>query len=89
MRAIKDFLMYYWFVVLFLPLALYLYYANSFDPQLIPDLVFRKLSIALAGLGFGYLARRLVVGRVEWEGVWKYVYAIIIQLIVALSIIFG
>ncbi len=89
MKAIKDLLTYYWFVVLLLPLALYLYYANSFDPQLIPDLVFRKLSIALASLGFGYLARRLVLGKIEWQGVWQYVYAIVLQLIVALSIIFG
>ncbi len=89
MKVIKDFLTYYWFVVLFLPLALYLYYVNSFDPQLIPDLVFRKLSIALASLGFGYLARRLVVGRIEWQGVWQYVYAIVLQLIVALAFIFG
>jgi len=89
MKAIKDFLTYYWFVILFLPLALYLYYANSFDPQLIPDLVFRKLSIALASLGFGYLARRLIIGRIVWLGVWKYVYAIVLQLIVALAFIFG
>jgi hypothetical protein len=89
MKAIKDFLRYYWFVVLFLPLVLYLYYANSFDPQLIPDLVFRKLSIALASLGFGYLVRRLIIGRVEWQGVWQYVYAIVLQLIVALAFIFG
>jgi hypothetical protein len=89
MRVIKDFLTYYWFVALFLPLALYLYYANSFDPQLIPDLVFRKLSIALTSLGFGYLARRLIVGRVEWQGVWQYVYAIVLQLIVAFAFIFG
>jgi hypothetical protein len=89
MKAIKDFLMYYWFVVLFLPLALYLYYANSFDPQLIPDLVFRKLSIALASLGFGYLARRLVIGKIDWKEVWQYVYAIVLQLVVALAFIFG
>jgi hypothetical protein len=89
MKAIKDFLRYYWFVALFLPLALYLYYANSFDPQLIPDLVFRKLSIALASLGFGYLARRLVVGKIIWHGTWEYVYAIVLQLIVALAFIFG
>ncbi|MFZ8784769.1 hypothetical protein [Thermocrinis sp.] len=89
MRWIKDFLTYYWFVVLFLPLALYLYYANAFDPQLIPDIMFRKLSIALASLGFGYLARRLVVGKVEWQGVWYYVYAIFLQFIVALAFIFG
>jgi hypothetical protein len=89
MKTIKDFIRYYWFVVLFLPLALYLYYANSFDPQLIPDLVFRKLSIALASLGFGYLARRLVIGRIDWQGVWQYVYAIVLQLIVALAFIFG
>ncbi len=89
MKAIKDFLTYYWFVALFLPLALYLYYANSFDPQLIPDLIFRKLSIALASLGFGYLARRLIIGRIEWQGVWQYVYAIVLQLIVALAFIFG
>ncbi len=89
MKAIKDFLTYYWFVALFLPLALYLYYANSFDPQLIPDLIFRKLSIALASLGFGYLARRLILGRIEWQGVWQYVYAIVLQLIVALAFIFG
>jgi hypothetical protein len=74
---------------LFLPLALYLYYANSFDPQLIPDLVFRKLSIALASLGFGYLARRLVIGKIDWQGVWQYVYAIVLQLVVALAFIFG
>jgi hypothetical protein len=86
---IKDFLRYYWFVVLFLPFALYFYYANSFDPQLIPDLVFRKLSIALASLGFGYLARRLVIGKIDWQGVWQYVYAIVLQLIVALAFIFG
>jgi hypothetical protein len=89
MRWIKDFLTYYWFVVLFLPLALYLYYANAFDPQLIPDIMFRKLSIALASLGFGYLARRLVVGKVEWQGVWYYVYTIFLQFIVALAFIFG
>ncbi len=89
MKAIKDFLTYYWFVALFLPLALYLYYANSFDPQLIPDLIFRKLSIALASLGFGYLARRLVLGKIYWQGVWQYVYAIVLQLIVALAFIFG
>ncbi len=89
MKAIKDFLTYYWFVALFLPLALYLYYANAFDPQLIPDLMFRKLSIALASLGFGYLARRLILGRIEWQGVWQYVYAIVLQLIVALAFIFG
>jgi hypothetical protein len=89
MKAIKDFLTYYWFVALFLPLALYLYYANSFDPQLIPDLTFRKLSIALASLGFGYLARRLVIGKIDWQGVWQYVYAIVLQLIVALAFIFG
>jgi hypothetical protein len=89
MRVIKDFLIYYWFVVFFLPLILYLYYANSFDPQLIPDLVFRKLSVALASLGFGYLARRLIVGRIDWQGVWQYVYAIVLQLIVALAFIFG
>jgi hypothetical protein len=89
MKVIKDFFRYYWFVVMFLPLALYLYYANSFDPQLIPDLVFRKLSIALASLGFGYLARRLIIGRIEWQGVWQYVYAIVLQFIVALSFIFG
>lgn len=86
---IKDIVKYYWFVVLFLPLALYLYYANSFDPQLIPDLMFRKLSIALASLGFGYLARRIVIGKIYWQGVWEYVYAIVLQLIVALSFIFG
>lgn len=86
---IKDFLTYYWFVVLFLPLALYLYYANSFDPQLIPDLIFRKLSIALASLGFGYLARRIVIGKIDWQGVWQYVYAIVLQLICALAFIFG
>ncbi len=89
MKAIKDFLTYYWFVALFLPLALYLYYANAFDPQLIPDLMFRKLSIALASLGFGYLARRLVLGKIYWQGVWQYVYAIVLQLIVALAFIFG
>ncbi len=89
MKAIKDFLTYYWFVALFLPLALYLYYANSFDPQLIPDLIFRKLSIALASLGFGYLARRLVLGKIYWQGVWEYVYAIVLQFIVALAFIFG
>jgi hypothetical protein len=89
MKVIKDFLRYYWFVVLFLPFALYLYYANSFDPQLIPDLVFRKLSIALASLGFGYLARYLVIGKIYWQGVWQYVYAIVLQLIVALAFIFG
>jgi len=89
MKAIKDFLTYYWFVALFLPFVLYLYYANAFDPQLIPDIMFRKLSIALAGVGFGYLVRRLVVGRVEWQGVWQYVYAIFIQFIVALAFIFG
>ncbi len=89
MKAIKDFLTYYWFVALFLPLALYLYYANAFDPQLIPDLIFRKLSIALASLGFGYLARRLVLGKIYWQGVWQYVYAIVLQLIVALAFIFG
>ncbi len=89
MKAIKDFLTYYWFVALFLPLALYLYYANSFDPQLIPDLIFRKLSIALASLGFGYLARRLVLGKIYWQGVWQYVYAIVLQLVVALAFIFG
>jgi hypothetical protein len=89
MRAIKDFFRYYWFVILFLPLVLYFYYANSFDPQLIPDLVFRKLSVALASLGFGYLARRLIVGRIDWQGVWQYVYAIVLQLIVALAFIFG
>ena len=89
MKAIKDFLTYYLFVVLFLPLALYLYYANAFDPQLIPDLVFRKLSIALASLGFGYLARRLVIGKIDWQGVWQYVYAIVLQLIVGLAFIFG
>lgn len=86
---IKDFLKYYWFVVLFLPFALYLYYANSFDPQLIPDLVFRKFSIALASLGFGYLARRMIIGKIDWQGVWQYVYAIVLQLIVALAFIFG
>jgi len=89
MKTIKDFLRYYWFVALFLPLALYLYYANSFDPQLIPDLVFRKLSIALASLGLGYLARRLVIGKIDWQGVWQYVYAMVLQLIVALAFIFG
>ncbi|QGA72448.1 hypothetical protein [uncultured virus] len=89
MKAIKDFVRYYWFVLLFLPLVLYLYYANSFDPQLIPDLVFRKLSIALASLGFGYLARRLIIGKIDWQGVWQYVYAIVLQLIVALAFIFG
>jgi hypothetical protein len=89
MKVIKDLLTYYWFVVLFLPLALYLYYANAFDPQLIPDLVFRKLSIALASLGFGYLARRLVIGKIDWQGVWQYVYAIVLQLVVALAFIFG
>ncbi len=89
MKAIKDFLTYYWFVALFLPLALYLYYANAFDPQLIPDLIFRKLSIALASLGFGYLARRLVLGKIYWQGVWQYVYAIVLQLIVAFAFIFG
>jgi len=89
MKAIKDFLTYYWFVALFLPLVIYLYYANSFDPQLIPDIMFRKLSVALASLGFGYLARRLIIGRVEWQGVWYYAYAIVLQLIVALAFIFG
>ncbi len=89
MKAIKEFLTYYWFVALFLPFVLYLYYANSFDPQLMPDLIFRKLSIALASLGFGYLARRLIIGRIEWLGVWQYVYAIVLQFIVALAFIFG
>jgi hypothetical protein len=85
----KDFLVHYWFVALFLPLALYLYYAHAYDPQLIPDLVFRKLSIALASLGLGFLARRLAIGKIEWQGVWQYVYAIVLQLIVALAFIFG
>lgn len=89
MNLIKDIVKYYWFVVLFLPLALYFYYANAFDPQLIPDLVFRKFSIALASLGFGYFARRIAIGKIYWQGAWEYVYAIVLQLIVALAFIFG
>ncbi|DAD54695.1 TPA: putative holin [Thermocrinis Great Boiling Spring virus] len=89
MRLIEALIKHYWFSLLLLPVLAPLYYLNSFDPTLAKELLLRKTTIALYSLLLAYIIRRLIIGYVSWQGEYRYVYAIVIHIIVALAIIFG
>ena len=89
MKLIEALIKHYWLPLLLLPLLIPIYYLNSFDPQLVKDLLLRKTTIALYSLLLAYIIRRMVLGFIDWSGIWKFIYAMLIHLIVALAIIFG
>ena len=89
MKLIEALIKHYWFPLLLLPLLIPLYYLNSFDPTLAKELLLRKTTIALYSLLLSYIIRRLILGYIDWQGAYKYVYAIVIHIIIALAIIFG
>ena len=89
MKLIEVLIKHYWFPLFLLPFLIPLYYVNSFDQTLVKELFLRKTTIALYSLLLAYIIRRLILGYIDWQGAYKYVYAIVIHIIIALAIIFG
>ena len=89
MSLIKNLIKHYWVILTFLPVALYMYYFNAFDESIAKDLLLRKTAISLYAILLAYFIRRTIIGYIEWQGVWKNVYAIVIHIVVGLAVIFG
>jgi hypothetical protein len=49
----------------------------------------RKLFLASMALFVAYTFRYIKVGVVEWEGIWRYIYALALLIVVALIFAFG
>ena len=79
----------YWLVAVGAVLGLYVYYLFAYDVELMKDLMVRKATIAFWAVGLGYCIRKLAVGKIVWEGNWRVVYALVMQAIVGLAVIFG
>jgi len=88
---IKQLAKYYHFEILIAVLCTYIAYVLMDDAlkQEFMAMVLRKLGLFGMAMTTAYITRFIKIGIIEWNGVWRYVYAIIIVIVACLIFALG